>query len=102
AFRAAAPPALLARPLCAQAAGFSGGRGGLPAHAQRASVHRHERCGAGARDRGAEGLPAMTPARLAASPWPWFGWSARAWARPWRAFVRDFAGWQGECGVELG
>ncbi|HOZ92553.1 MAG TPA: hypothetical protein PK242_00585 [Ottowia sp.] len=44
----------------------------------------------------------MTPARLAASPWPWFGWSARAWARPWRAFVRDFAGWQGECGLELG
>ncbi|HMT82195.1 MAG TPA: class I SAM-dependent methyltransferase [Ottowia sp.] len=43
----------------------------------------------------------MTAAR-ADSPWPWFGWSARAWARPWRAFARDFAHWHGERGLELG
>lgn len=31
-----------------------------------------------------------------------FGWSQRAWARPWRAFVRQLGDWQGARGLEIG
>ena len=41
-------------------------------------------------------------ATLATEPWRCFGWSARGWSHPWRAFWRDHADWRGRTALEVG